>query len=261
MRAVPVRVFAIDWSGDKRKASKKIWLAEVKDARLLRVENGRTPEEVVHLLIDECQKDQNFIVGFDFAFSFPESFCRRLRPKHVYDIWDEVSSKGERWLSECDAPFWGKAGRKRCASETAYRKTELAVACIGLGLRPKSIFQIGGAGAVGTGSIRGIPLLTRLHKANFSIWPFDPPGWPLVVEIYPRLLTGPVNKSSLENRAVYLTREFPRMSRNHYEVAVSCEDAFDATVSALVMDRRAEEFRTLSQAITDSELIEGRIWY
>ena len=35
--------------------------------------------------------------------------------------------------------------------------------------------------------------LRELQDAGFSVWPFDPPRLPLVVEIYPRWLTGPVN--------------------------------------------------------------------
>ena len=58
------------------------------------------------------------------------------------------------------------------------------------------MFQIGGAGAVGTGSIRGMPHLLTLADSGFTIWPFVSGGLPTVVEIYPRALTGPVNKGS-----------------------------------------------------------------
>ncbi|MEX0750548.1 MAG: hypothetical protein WD359_07030, partial [Dehalococcoidia bacterium] len=61
-----------------------------------------------------------------------------------------------------------------------------------------------GAGAVGTGSLRGMPMLHRLHAAGMHIWPYDDPGYPLVIEIYPRLLTGPVRKSSPQARARYI---------------------------------------------------------
>ena len=68
----------------------------------------------------------------------------------------------------------------------------------------KSTFQIGGAGSVGTGSLRGMPHLRRLRQAGFSIWPFHSASPWTVMEIYPRLLTGPVHKSSHEHRARYL---------------------------------------------------------
>ena len=43
------------------------------------------------------------------------------------------------------------------------------------GIAPKSVFQIGGAGSVGTASLRGMPVLQRLREAGFAVWPFDRP--------------------------------------------------------------------------------------
>jgi hypothetical protein len=50
----------------------------------------------------------------------------------------------------------------------------------------KSVFQIGGAGAVGTGSVRGMPLLAALSADGFSVWPFEDASERMVIEIYPR---------------------------------------------------------------------------
>jgi hypothetical protein len=49
-----------------------------------------------------------------------------------------------------------------------------------------------------------MPYLSQLSDAGFSIWPFEPPGWPLVIEIYSRLLTGELVKSDPEARTEYL---------------------------------------------------------
>lgn len=257
----PPRVFAIDWSGDKRNARRKIWFAETVGGLLVRLECGRTREEIYELLIDEARKDHRFIVGLDFGFSFPASFCGSFNAKNVYEVWNQIAAEGERWLSECNDPFWGKPGRKKCLSGEAFRRTELDIAYNGVGAKPKSVFQIGGAGAVGTGSIRGMPILKRLHDSGFSIWPFDPPAWPLVVEIYPRLFTGPVKKSCKASRESYLTTFMPTLSQEFYDVASSNEDAFDAAISALVMAARGKEFELLQQGKEAWELIEGRIWH
>jgi len=114
---------------------------------------------------------------------------------------------------------------------------------------------------VGTGSIRGMPILKTLREAGFSIWPFDPPGWPKVVEIYPRALTGPVNKSSRDERKKYLRAQFPELSKPFVTTASSCDDASDAAVSALVMHKRIDDLANLSQATDRCELLEGKIWY
>jgi len=129
-----------------------------------------------------------------------------------------------------------------------------------LGGQAKSVFQIGGAGAVGTGSLRGMPHLTCLRNAGFSIWPFDPPGRPLVVEIYPRVLTGPVVKSDLNARFNYLSERFPTLSTDWRDRAATTEDAFDAAVSALAMWTHRRELETLQPVVDETALMEGQIW-
>ena len=82
-----------------------------------------------------------------------------------------------------------------------------------------------------------------------------------MIEIYPRLLTGPVTKSSRDSRRQYLAKKFPHPSADWRKVAGSSEDAFDAVVSALVMAKRIPELETLGQASDPVDLLEGRIWY
>jgi len=113
---------------------------------------------------------------------------------------------------------------------------------------------------VGTGSIRGMAALSRLSEAGFSIWPFDVPTFPLVIEIYPRLLTGRVNKSSADSRRAYLDR-WPDIPDRYRDAAATSEDAFDAVVSAMVMAGSISELGNLQQSSDPAELLEGRIWY
>ena len=129
------------------------------------------------------------------------------------------------------------------------------------GGNPKSVFQIGGAGAVGTGSIRGMPHLAALRAQGFSVWPFHQVQAPRVIEIYPRLLTGPVKKANLDARHKYLARHFHEIDDALACKAASSEDAFDAAVSALVMGRHMDEISTLTKSQDPTELIEGQIWW
>jgi hypothetical protein len=126
---------------------------------------------------------------------------------------------------------------------------------------PKSIFQIGGAGAVGTGSLRGMPALQRLHTAGARIWPFSHNGAPVVVEIYPRLLTGPVRKSSPTARADLLASRYPALDDNQRRLAASSEDAFDAAVSALVMVEHVGDLAALPEHPEPIVGLEGCIWH
>ena len=243
---------AIDWSGARADGPRRTWLAEVGDGRLAECRNGWTPDSLVDWLIARAERDPAFVAGLDFAFGYPGWFVRERFGGSPFQGWQA----GEALLSE--EPFWGRPGRRRPpldASRPHLRRTEAAVTTG----RPKSIFQVGGAGSVGTGSLRGMPVLTRLRKAGFAIWPFDPPGMPLVLEIYPRALTGPVVKRVPAARRAYLERlRWPADAATRSLVA-SSEDALDAAVSAPRLFEHREEFSHLPDA-TDVDRVEGRIW-
>jgi predicted nuclease with RNAse H fold len=124
----------------------------------------------------------------------------------------------------------------------------------------KSVFQIGGAGAVGTGSIRGMPHLHALSDHGFGIWPFDSAKSPLVIEIYPRALTGAVTKGRWAERHDLLRRRFASQPPEMLERAAGSEDAFDAAVSALVMAEYQDQIAALTTTTDDAVAIEGKVW-
>ena len=187
-----LRTIAIDWSGAVERADRKIWLAEAAEEQVVRLESGRGRAAIADFLIDEASRTPELVVGLDFAFSLPSWFLESRGLPDGPALWHLVASEGETWLAGCEPPFWGRPGRRRPDLLEDLRRTDRDAPAIG-GIRPKSVFQIGGAGAVGTGSLRGMPVLERLRDAGFSVWPFDAPRWPCVIEIYPRLLTGPVS--------------------------------------------------------------------
>jgi hypothetical protein len=160
--------------------------------------------------VAEAERTPRMVVGLDFAFSLPAWFLEQRNLKSAQELWALADREAEAWIAACRPPFWGRPGTRRPDLQVHFRRTELDAPATA-GIRPKSVFQIGGAGAVGAGSLRGMRLLHRLRAAGFSIWPFDPPGWPRVVEIYPRLLTGPVNKSSADARAAHLVARHPEL--------------------------------------------------
>jgi len=231
-------------------------------ARLTRLECGRNRPETIAELIASARRDSRVVVGLDFAFSGPAWFLARIGVKSARELWERVARDGERWLAESPHPFWGKPG-VRCPAfddaHPAWRATE-GEAVRERGIGPKSVFQIGGAGSVGTGSLRGMPYLRDLQDAGFAIWPFDPPRLPMAVEIYPRQLTGPVNKSSRVARALYLQARFADQPDEMLRLAESSEDAFDAAVSALRMQRCARQLLKGPVAYLPSDDLEGRIW-
>lgn len=238
------RAVAVDWSGAKVGAHRHIYAAEAEAGRLHHLRGGLGREGVAEWLMARAETDPDLVVGLDFAFSFPVWFLDQLGVDGGPDLWELVASRGEGWLATCPSPFWGRPGVSRHAVQAPLRAAEQRVGA-------KSVFQIGGAGSVGTGSLRGMPMLLRLREAGFSIWPFDAPRRPTVVEIYPRLLTGPVVKSRPDARAAYLHQRGLDIPE-----AVASEDAFDAAISALEMSRRAIRLPQLDPVARR----EGAIW-
>jgi len=253
----------VDWSGSMSTVRSRMWLAESRERRLVRLERGFSREEIVAELIACASRDPSLVVGLDFAFSFPSWFQDELGVRTAQELWDLVARKGESWLADCPHPFWGRPMFPRPAypeDQSPWRVTESDRVPVA-GIRPKSVFQIGGAGTVGTGSVRGMPYLAQLRDAGFAIWPFDRPRLPMLVEIYPRYLTGAVDKSSAIARALYLQARHAHESREILELAQSSEDAFDAAVSAASMQRFARDFERLGRTRRSGrDRCEGRIW-
>jgi hypothetical protein len=226
-----VRILAVDWSGSVSRATARrcIWVAEARRGRLEQLQGGRDRDEVVEFLLAEATRDPKLVVGLDFAFGLPEWFARARGAATGRDVWELVAREGESWLGDPQPPFW--RARKPPLDGPELRRTEADVASGTI--RPKSVFQLGGAGQVGTASLRGIPYLLRLQGA-FAIWPFDEPRLPLVVEIYPRL------------------------HQHLAPPAAPNEHARDAAGSALAMSEWEGEWTGLLRAAPYT--LEGRIW-
>jgi hypothetical protein len=296
------RVVGIDWSGrvDVAGQRRHIWAAvwtRRSDGKItLQLEAGRTRDEVGDWLIALAAETPRIVIGIDCCFSFPAWFLTEHGCATVFDFWRHVASgHGERWLkreaSEVarDERFWG-APHKRPAQfsgpglrrmmRTTDWDNKIAQGQVGgdaaraakmFGITPKSPFQIGGSGSVGTGSLRAMPFLLRLHEAGFRAWPFESAGTdvrpaPLLVEIYTRLLTGPVAKSNAAARAAYLTARrkndalYARLPRVVLQNALGSEDAFDALVSTLEMVRYLPEFAALRATRDPILKLEGETW-
>ena len=290
------RVVAVDWSGDRSDAGQRrkiwaaVWTASVTgkvDGGRVMLEGGRTRAEVGEWLIALARETPRMVAGLDFCFSFPAWFVRgEMGCADGPAFWELVAGGlSEQWLTRGnpDRRFWGKHpkpeefcgdGLHRMLRATdidcklAARIPEAERAERVRGIAPKSVFQIGGAGSVGTASLRGMPVLKRLREAGFAVWPFDRAGLdrPMVVEMYTRLNTGPVRKSNAEARAEYLRKKrredaaYAALPRGVIAKACNSEDAFDALVSCMAMAARRGGFATLGMPLDPEYKVEGWTW-
>ena len=303
----PDRVVAIDWSGRVDVAGQRrhiwagVWTAGsvAKNGKeRVALEAGRTREELIDWLIELARETPRMVVGIDCCFSYPAWFLKEHKCRTVFELWQKVAEgKGEEWLHrDCaDDRFWGKAGSRRhgrrpeefCGAglmrmmrftdvdnkitpKLLMEEPERAAAV--LGITPKSPFQIGGAGSVGTGSLRAMPLLLKLREAGFRTWPYEAAAFgaaepqPLLVEMYTRLLTGAVKKSNAGARRAYLAERrksddaFAGISRKVLTAAEGGEDAFDALVCMVEMVRWRAEFAELKATEDKTLRLEGITW-
>lgn len=292
------RVIAVDWSGriDAPGQRRHIW-AGIWTRGKVTLEAGRTREELISWLIELSRETPGMVVSLDCCFSFPAWFLAEHGCATVFEFWKKVAEgQGERWLTrECDAiardvRFWGaphKRPEEFCGDNLhrSMRRTDMdnkitpkllegdpERAAKVRGITPKSPFQIGGSGSVGTGSLRAMPFLLRLHEAGFRVWPYESSKLagakpqPLLVEMYTRLMTGAVKKSNAEARKVYLAIKkktdpvYAGLSRSVITKAQGSEDAFDALVSVFEMVRWRNEFAALKATTDATLLLEGITW-
>ena len=164
---------------------------------------------------------QRVLLGFDFAFAYPAGFARALTgrddPRAVWrwlaeNLTDTADNANNRFaLAERinrlfpsgPGPFWSRPvshdlpdlPRRRHGIDyaghglTERRQAETLT-------RAKPVWMLTNPGAVGSQSLVGQALLSRLDRPGTAVWPFDAPeklaAAPLVLaEVYPSLL-GPL---------------------------------------------------------------------
>ena len=248
---------AVDWSGAVTGAAARIWIARADGGTLTSLVAPGSRDAVCEALLARRRHAAPCLVGLDFAFGMPAWFAQSNGWHGVDALWTAARDHGETWLTAGAPPFWGRPGTRRPHDAArGLRETERAWAAA---QKPKSVFQIGGAGSVGTGSVRGMPMLLTLRATGWAVWPFDAPRSHTLVEIYPRIFTGPVVKSSATARKQHLASHDSPIAAEFIDAMVASEDAFDAGLSAIAMSDAIA--RTPLPIVNDPiARIEGRIW-
>ncbi len=214
-------IIIVDWSAGNQKSiapcADAIWACVWRNRRTetpLYFRNRQLFEVwLTATLKDETRYSRRVFVGFDFAFGFPDGFAKAVTGSDdPFDMWEWLDDRiidsptaNNRFEvagllnSRFDGigPFWGNASKEdvehlpRKGNDRTNRDfaEKRVVETKAKGAFP--VWQLAGAGAVGSQTLMGLPMLHRLRKkfaAHVAVWPFEPMGLPVTfVEIWPSL--------------------------------------------------------------------------
>ncbi len=278
-----IQAVGVDWSGASTRSAQRrsIWIAVVRGGRLAELESGMDRDEARARLVELARAVPATAIGMDFAFSFPRWYMRERGWEHARAAWDwaESEERGERartppgrdptpgWTRRMPEPFWGPHIRSMPTGverSRHFRRTELASARPGA--TPQSPFKLTGAGAVGSQSLRGMAQLAQMEGVH--VWPFDDPGWPLVVEVFPRLfvrelrpdLSG-MTGAALVDEALAGSDPVLWGGREEWRDAMAeRQDAFDAVAAAWGLWASRRALVALPVETEQTYRLEGRIF-
>ncbi len=242
-------VVVVDWSGKAtlspaRASSDAIWIGIARDNGVETLyQRSRTEAEatLAALFAAERAAGRKVLAGFDFPFGYPDGFAQAVTgqpdPLALWDwlearIENDGRNRNNRFVLAAavnaslgpDRPFWCRPAAldlpdiplKKAVRYgglfSERRRVETVVR------RAKPVFQLLGAGSVGSQALLGLPMLARLRRQHAAqVWPFQPPTGPLVfAEIYPGLIEKAVKSDpdTIKDRA-----QVRLLSRALYQLA------------------------------------------
>lgn len=240
------RVIIVDWSGRSTlspadPSKDAIWIGCCDaDGETQTYHRSRTAAEAA--LRAALADGGRQLVGFDFPLGYPQGFARRLtgtdeaRTLHGWitrEIEDgpdnannrfEVAAKVNQLIGGGAGPFWGSPKARPRPHLPALKTVDYAA--LGLAEKrrverenppAKTVWQLLGAGSVGSQALLGIPVVHRIAATTgAAVWPFEVPQEMTLAEVYPSLLASAVTsaRDPIPDRAQVrlLARAFWRLS-------------------------------------------------
>jgi hypothetical protein len=216
------RVIVVDWSGrgapsPAGESKDAIWIGVCQDGGETQTYH-RTRASAALWLERAIGEGGGQLVGFDFPMGYPSGLACRLtgqdsaRALHGW-LADRIVDAPDNTNNRFDVaaginrqlggrgPFWG------CPVDRPHLSRLKAVDFPALGLAEKrrvelenppakSVWQLLGAGSVGSQALLGIPVIDRLARSTGArVWPFEPPAALTLAEVYPSLIAPAVRAS------------------------------------------------------------------
>ncbi|WP_431297831.1 molybdopterin guanine dinucleotide synthesis [Tabrizicola sp. BL-A-41-H6] len=226
------RVVIVDWSGRSSRSPKAackdaIWVGICEDGRETQTYH-RSRADAEAILRRLLQDGGHQLIGFDFPMGYPAGLAERLtgtasaRALHAWiaaqikDAPDnannrfDVAARVNRHLG-LKGPFWGCPKARPLASLSSLKDVDYGALRLAEKRRvevenppAKPVWQLLGAGSVGSQALLGIPVVHRL-AATFgaAVWPFEPVAALTLAEVYPSLLARAITAAgdSIPDRA------------------------------------------------------------
>ena len=217
-------VVMVDWSGGNghgptpRKDA--IWACVARGGEAeapVYLRNRQVAEDWLSgLLASERADGRRVLAGFDFPFGYPDGVAKMVTGQaDPFAMWhwledriEDSPKRNNRWQVAAQVnqlfpgvgPFWGngtktdvpdlpRKGRARTPGLVAeYRRVERAAK------GTFSVWQLSGAGAVGSQVLMGLPVLARLRRRfGARVWPFELCDGAIVfAEIWPSIINAAV---------------------------------------------------------------------
>lgn len=211
------RYVVVDWSANNapKVGKDSIWIADLGEHGACELDNPPTRREAMvgikGIFRRAFAEGERVLAGFDAPLGYPRGLASKLelRTEPAWLVtWEELAdvsqdddrNRNNRFevaallntrVTASGGPFWGcpksapsaaLCSRKNgfveypCAGLAEFRAAELAVARPSK--RPKSVWQLLGAGTVGGQTLTLVPLLARLRASDglvgrVRIWPFE----------------------------------------------------------------------------------------
>ena len=231
----------VDWSAGNdtgaRPRKDAIWIGFVQDGNAVPpayLRNRRVAEEAISSLIEtELAAGRRLCLGFDFPFGYPNGFARALTGSdEPFEIWGWLEAHVEdqpRGNNRFDlaakingffpgvGPFWFNGlkreieGLPRKDTRSDHGMSERR-ACEDVAKGAFTCWQLGGAGAVGSQVLMGLPVLERLrhrYRGQIAIWPFEALNTPVAfVEIWPGLINSAQRLAAARPNTTRSSNEF-----------------------------------------------------
>lgn len=241
------RVIVVDWSGKATRSPRKdskdaIWIGVADVEGDWQPKYCRTRAEAFEWVGERLSDGGRQLVGFDFPMGYPLGFARRLtatddaRRLHGWladQVVDDPSNANNRFEVAAEVNrliggtgvFWGCPKARPRPHLSSHKTPDYTAVGIAEKRRverenppAKPVWQLLGAGSVGSQALLGIPVVHRLAAATgASVWPFELPRALTLAEVYPSLLARSVSLSGdpIPDRAQVrlLSRALYRLAR------------------------------------------------